>query len=87
MASNDVYQIKIKTLIREFLDKETRLQIEIEDEQNQYERTILGPTASHLNDLEKGKIDEFTLETKKNLGKVNDLHIDSDYNSVRKCSS
>lgn len=58
------YKIKIKTINKEFLDKDTKLQIELIDENGQ---TIVNPIETNL---QKGKIDTITLDTNQDLGKV-----------------
>ncbi len=60
----DNYKIKIQTINKEFLDKDTKLQIELIDENGQ---SIFNQTE---NNLQKGKIDTFTIETTKDFGKV-----------------
>jgi len=60
----DKYKIKIKTINKEFLDKDTKLQIELIDENGQ---SIFNQTE---NNLQKGKIDTITLDTNKDFGKV-----------------
>jgi len=60
----DKYKIKIKTIDKEFLDKDTKLQIELIDENGQ---SIFNQTE---NDLQKGKIDTIILDTNKDFGKV-----------------
>ncbi len=60
----DKYKIKIKTINKEFLDKDTKLQIELIDENGQ---SIFNQTE---NDLQKGKIDTIIIDTNKDFGKV-----------------
>jgi hypothetical protein len=64
ISEYDKYKIKIKTINKEFLDKDTKLQIELIDENGQ---SIFNQTE---NDLQKGKIDTITLDTNKDFGKV-----------------
>ena len=61
----DNYQIKIKTMKKEFLDQDTKLQVELIDEDGQSIVSRRG------NDLQKGIIDTFTIDTPEHFGKVN----------------
>ena len=66
------YKIKLKTINKEFRDKNTKLQIELIDENQQSEGKILNQTENNIELLQKGKIDTFTIDIKKDFGKVCD---------------
>lgn len=59
------YQIRLKTIKREFLDKETKLQIELIDDKDQREIILLDQTTNKIVDSKAGDIN-----TKKALGNV-----------------
>jgi hypothetical protein len=63
----DKYKIKIKTINKEFLDKDTKLQIELIDENG---KSIMNQIE---NNLQKENIDTITLDTNKDFGKVKNL--------------
>jgi hypothetical protein len=72
LKNKETYKIKLKTINKEFRDKNTKLQIELIDENQQSEGKILNQTDNNTELLQKGKIDTFTIDTKKDFGKVCD---------------
>lgn len=62
----------MKTIKRQFLDKGTRLQIELIDEHGQTELKVLDSTTNNETALANGGTDTFFIENKKNLGRVSD---------------
>ena len=61
-SEKDTYKIKIKTINKTFLDKNTKLQIELIDENEQSEMTIVDQIDNNIN--------AFTIDTTKHLGSV-----------------
>jgi hypothetical protein len=69
-SDKNIYKIKLKTVNKEFRDKNTKLQIELIGENQQSEVITHDQTENNLETLQKGKIDTFTIDSTKDLGKV-----------------
>ncbi|CAF3598448.1 unnamed protein product [Adineta steineri] len=74
-SEKDILKITIKTIDKQFRDKNTKLQIELIDENKQSEIMILNQTNNNIELLQKDKIDTFTIDTTKDLGKLKNIKL------------
>ena len=69
-SEKNIYKIKMKTIKKEFLGQDTKLQMELIDENEQSDKTILTQIEDNDEPLEENTIRTFTIDLVKDLGKV-----------------
>ncbi|CAM4748617.1 unnamed protein product [Rotaria magnacalcarata] len=74
-SEKNIYKIKMKTIKKEFLGQDTKLQIELIDENEQSDKTILNQIEDNDEPLEENIIRTFTIDLIKDLGKLKKLKL------------
>ncbi|CAF4483536.1 unnamed protein product [Rotaria socialis] len=74
-SEKNIYKIKMKTIKKEFLGQDTKLQIELIDENEQSDKTILTQIEDNDEPLEENTIRTFTIDLIKDLGKLKKLKL------------